>query len=457
MTLGYQEILIKNFLKSFDTSTHEGDNHLPESKFHKGFQTTEYFPTLKLICLNQYLTDLIISKNPTESVVKAHKQINSIENEKPHIRGKCAFYGTQSFYTREMQYGYIYPDQTGRLYCNQVSIPYLSKQVREYLFKDVYLDFDIVNAHPTILYEYSLTHGIPNQRLAHFINKREEVHNMLHEKSGVPISDLKMLILIIVNQTLEEAKYMQLFNLIWVREFFSEISEIRESLWKDIYQNRSFLSKEILDNEQYLSKTLEKQKVHIQSQYCMTMESRLVLKLYNIIKQQTQLTQNILPGNTLMTFKEHELLSFVPIYDGAFIKVENHHSFYVESLLNKLNSEIKPFMFKQKDITIEGLSFDKRYIDLEILSKYELIQTALCDKEAKFQNLDRIKSLKNFTIYKQFALRKNGKKKKDRVFLEEMYPGIHLYFQNIHKEIREELLPHATSVQNILTYLNNKK
>jgi hypothetical protein len=61
----------------------------------------------------------------------------------------------------------------GRLY-SSTSIQGFSREIRDYIFKNEYMNFDMVNAHPTILNNYAIDKKLAlNGSLAEYIENRD--------------------------------------------------------------------------------------------------------------------------------------------------------------------------------------------------------------------------------------------------------------------------------------------
>ena len=98
----------------------------------------------------------------------------------------------------------------GRLYSLN-SIQTLPRELRYYIFKDEYVDFDIANAHPCILYLYSEKYKLKlNGTLKNYIKNKTSVMSMIQSEinllqpKGTPdlhISSVKEKVLVLLNQT----------------------------------------------------------------------------------------------------------------------------------------------------------------------------------------------------------------------------------------------------------------
>lgn len=68
--------------------------------------------------------------------------------------------GEKVYLKSNLSYGYTEKYNCGRLYPNKSSILHISNEFRYHLLKDLYDYVGIINAHPTILYNYAISHDI---------------------------------------------------------------------------------------------------------------------------------------------------------------------------------------------------------------------------------------------------------------------------------------------------------
>lgn len=157
-------------------------HNLHESvKLHFSFKTLERYHINRLKTLYNYLSDLSI-ENPLISDRTIHDETSSIEikinnqlkalekifNIMDEVPSTVA--GTE--YRFINVYGYRSDECKGRLYGYRNTMTLLSRQCRYYLFKGLYIDFDLKNAHPTILFSYASSHNLPVQCLKQYVENR---------------------------------------------------------------------------------------------------------------------------------------------------------------------------------------------------------------------------------------------------------------------------------------------
>jgi hypothetical protein len=117
----------------------------------------------------------------------------------------------------------------GRLWASIFSTQGLSRIVRGYLCENTMVDFDMKNAHPTILLQLCQRYDIPYDYLQSYVDNREEIINKLMENGiGEDRDDVKRLILKIMNGGYSfHTKSHE-----WLGKFHEELKCIRESLRK---------------------------------------------------------------------------------------------------------------------------------------------------------------------------------------------------------------------------------
>lgn len=242
-------------------------------------------------------------------------------------------------------YGYTKKYSYGRLYPVAVSVSQISREFRYYLFKDLYSDVDIVNAHPSILYDYAVAKNIYVPALSELVNQRtsfyEKVSKDYSNSSNV---NPKRLTLIAMNISKTDFRSKSLNNL------NSDIQAVREKLYEEFYVNDSdfrsaidFRCEDNCSKNDILTKT--------QSLFCFDNETKHIMSFrdFYLSNIPTEL---------------HEHTSFVPFFDGLYIysdsisylNVSNMTSVIKKadlgSIIEKYNKD-NVIKFKQKPIEME--------------------------------------------------------------------------------------------------------
>jgi hypothetical protein len=87
----------------------------------------------------------------------------------------------------------------GRLYADKsLSLQNFKKEIRHYLARDDYIDIDMVNAHPTIIYQYCKKHNIECSYLEYYVNNREDLLSKIQTRHEIDRDAAKKLILRLV-------------------------------------------------------------------------------------------------------------------------------------------------------------------------------------------------------------------------------------------------------------------
>jgi hypothetical protein len=106
------------------------------------------------------------------------------------------------------------------------SVSHLSREFRYYLFKDLYSDVDIINAHPSILFDYEISRNITLSSLGELVNEREMFYTKIKKHYGD--SDLispKKFALICLNMNKTDFKSDALNDLT------NDLNKIRDQLY----------------------------------------------------------------------------------------------------------------------------------------------------------------------------------------------------------------------------------
>lgn len=102
-----------------------------------------------LLTLKTFLEDKNIEFPETSAITHRLRVLNSVSSTKQFIMSSH----DNKMY-RETRYGYLKPNSTGRIFPATTSGPALTRGIRYYIFGEGYLDFDLKNCHPTILYAF---------------------------------------------------------------------------------------------------------------------------------------------------------------------------------------------------------------------------------------------------------------------------------------------------------------
>ena len=290
--------------------------------------------------------------------------------------------------------------RVGRLYCSH-SIQTLPREIRYFLFKDDYLDFDIVNAHPSILYLYSIDNDLVlNGTLKRYVVERSLVMSQIQQELGVNLSTVKRDVLKLLNKTWEDDFTKKSKTL---SKLDNDFQTIRDHLWASYcngdLQNyeapvlKSMKRKEkqyILDGIVDEKKLLLLKKVSLQSFYCQTQESAHLIKLVKFLRKEYE---KILKADSMQKFTDYysstdkkvelkakHTLFIVPFFDGLYISSPN--KFFMKNLgdiVEKYNKQSTVVKFLQKKIEPRV----ERIPDTDELRKFTIIYEWLGKSSAK--------------------------------------------------------------------------
>ena len=320
--------------------------------------TLECFDLQRVLSLISYMEDIIASasssiNNTEESKLK--RQLAILKNIVGQSSYVDCFFQKDLLY-RSMGYCYILKGDVGRLYSYTTSIPAMSRSVRFLLFQKIYTDVDMVNAHPSILAKYAYEHNIETPTLLNLVNDRNAFYKVVSSETNIEIDDVKKRVIMIINQT--EKMFLSGNNSEILKRLFNDILKVRNSIYEETkLKNNHFL----FEKKRYKASDLERKKVSIQSYYCQTQESELLLDLYWFLKE--------IEGNVPL----HQLpLVFIPFFDGAYIRFDNpRHQLHLNQYIEEYNSKSRFIKFKEKSLEKEGTLLDEALLNKYIvLSRY---------------------------------------------------------------------------------------
>jgi hypothetical protein len=258
---------------------------------------------------------------------------------------KIEFINTKLHLKSNSSYGYTKKYSYGRLYPIKASISHLSREFRYYLFKGLYNDVDIINAHPSILYNYAVYRDIPMRSLSTLVNNRELFYAKIKTHYGdYSKIDPKKLALIALNTYKTDFKSDLLNNLT------RDLNEIREKLYEEFYLNDSEF-RSAIDLRCNLNTSKKDILTKTQSLFCFNRETECVMSFKDFYL------------NNIHT-ELRESTSFVPFYDGMYIYSDsisylNVKNMCIETVKTDLDDIIDKYnsnntiKFKHKHIEME--------------------------------------------------------------------------------------------------------
>jgi hypothetical protein len=172
----------------------------------------------------------------------------------------------------------------GRLYSqsNKPSYMVLPREIRAFLASNEYLDFDIVNAHPTLLLEFVMEHMNSSRFycLENYVYNRDEMLKEKAKKDKTSVSDAKRSVLKTLNTSRSHATQLGYMCV----DLFEEIEQIRKQI---VEYSKEDMGLYLKGNTDFASKSKEKQEISIQSLYTQTKETEYIVFLVSFLYQKT--------------------------------------------------------------------------------------------------------------------------------------------------------------------------
>ena len=299
---------------------------ISNENFRKVYSSYELIPIQEAIHLRKMFIYVIHSKkfNDTQ-LTKATRNYKIISNILNGIdQGSYTFYECSNVLCLKYNsvYGFTKNHDLGRIFPNKSSITQVSKEFRYHLFKGIYNDVDIINAHPTILYRYSKNNKLNTPMLKQLVDARDAFYELISNEYNEKSISPKKLALICLNTDEFEFKSNSLNKL------NSEMVNIRNSLYEEFYLN-DISFKSAIDFRMKTEKTedINRKMSKIQSLYCHNIETETIMKFKKLLFE-----------------KWHKDISVVPFFDGLFI--EN---------INKLLFDKNTFVATEEYCSLESL------------------------------------------------------------------------------------------------------
>ena len=131
----------------------------------------------------------------------------------------------------------------GRLYSNK-SIQNISREIRYYLFKGEYIDFNIQNCHPSILYTYSVKYKIKLRGdLKQYVEEKEATMLVMQQEilektcKIIEVNKLKGIVIKLMNRIWEDTtRYSE--NSETLKSIGQDFTIVRDHLWKSFREGK---------------------------------------------------------------------------------------------------------------------------------------------------------------------------------------------------------------------------
>ena len=299
----------------------------------------------------------------------------------------------------------------GRLYSHK-SIQGLSSEIRYYLFKGEYTDFDMVNAHPSILYGFSKQQDLKlNGSLKQYVENRSSIFEKVRkeliqfenmEEETITDRVIKQRIIELSNRFYNDDVAPTLKNL------YKDFHVIREHLFQLLRSSDFFTREDKLEynnailnsiNKKIEQKSLspnhamDKAKILIQIFYCQTQESYYITRLSNFLREKYVIYLN---NDNIKYFTDYypntdkkvnlnaiHTLFIIPFFDGIYVSSPNM----------SFNNSVRDFVD----------DFNKLNKESSIRFEHKVI-------EQKVENIEDTKELEKFLIIHNWSTKQNSRR-----------------------------------------------
>jgi hypothetical protein len=283
--------------------------------------------------------------------------------------------------------------KVGRLY-GKKSLQFLPRELRYLLLAGEYIDYDIKNAHPSILLDYAEKKKLVlNGSLKYYIDERKlclkEIENELPSEVKAELDkkeqSVKTHIIIHMNRTW----IMKTTGSKLLDRLDRDFQTIREFMWKE-YNNKAM--PDFIKAVEGPQLTVARKKVRLTSLYCQTEESTHLFNIINFLRESYQDHLNIANKHNLL---DHGLLvdkkveisaihgfSVIPFFDGFLVKtLDSQFNREIPKLVgsyNLLKDGKKYIEFVMKDI-----EKNYSYLDEVIVDKFKVVHSWLASSKSR--------------------------------------------------------------------------
>jgi hypothetical protein len=221
--------------------------------------------------------------------------------------------------------------------------------------------------------------------LSRLVKERESVFEELGSKYGMNRDRVKKSLLVTINLTSEKKNKMNNFNE-FQEGLLLNVREIRQRLYSQHFESHetTTLREFLIRREDFAEKSLEEKQLSVQNFHCFTEETNLLLSLKTFLEK---------------SMGEEDKLSFIPFFDGAYIKFKDFRGAQgINNLLVDFNTDIYPYEFVVKAIEIPDEN-DNKSVNDKFSNSESLLSV---DKFNRYLNihsfLDQIHSFKDMEI-----------------------------------------------------------
>jgi len=263
-----------------------------------------------------------------------------------------------------------------RVYANKcISLGCIRRAVRHTLAKDYYVDIDMENCHPNILYQLCKANGLKCDHLEAYCKNRSVYIQNIMDDYQVDRDSAKTLFIILLYCGSFET-WANNNNLINVQpsDLIKAYAEEMKGICQNLYNQNKVVETAIIKERTKKGKTLTNPIGTVSSYICQEYERRMLEQVYTYLKD----------------VKEFEMKDCVLCYDGLMIKKE----LFEEPLLNELSN----YVFEKTGFRMK---FTQKIMDEDFTNELEMNFNI---DETKLDRLDleyfkTIKSYQHKKIY----------------------------------------------------------
>lgn len=257
---------------------------------------------------------------------------------------------------------YYHSNQSfNRIYCKSFCYSSMSNFLRGVLIKNNYIDIDLENSGPSILYDFALKHDIYAPYLKQLVHNRENFYKKVDNTSR---DNAKMIVIQTINRIIAP-------EIDICKKLLEEIFVIRKKIW-ECRKDWGFDDKFLLKSKTKKAGTHRDNLRRVQSRYCSYKESESIMLLKSIVE--TFLTYNFekrkIFGESVLPY------SFIPTFDGALIRMYDLNLEENRTILNDLINITNVELGREIKFKIKPINLNKDF-DPVLFNKYKNIELFL--------------------------------------------------------------------------------
>jgi hypothetical protein len=293
--------------------------------------------------------DLLLDSfhNPTASLKYSNEREQLLKYKKLH---KCGKFEITYKRTNGMSFGRCNPVGALGLFC-------IRREIRHTLAKNIYIDIDIDNCHPTILYQICKKYNIECDNLEDYVNNRNDYLKEVMNTYGVSRDDAKKLFIILLYFGGFEgwAEGLKLENIKPTKNIKNFKKEL-QNIGQEIFDNNPEIAKEIKKNKEMKNDNNYNEIGSTVSYFLQEIECRILEAIFIYCK-----SKNLISNDAVLCA------------DGLMIKKER----FTYNLLKEFNELIKIKFGFELNFSVKEMNQDY----LNILDKHVLTEELIVARE----------------------------------------------------------------------------